>query len=187
MQDLARGADLAYNASVVLRIGSAVFVACPDDRLQSLYYRVDGGVRSVWRHLRGSEIHPRLVQEAEEANRQLWEQAPALPLPEEFLAGYRDLAAAALAYLDRDEAVSRDEMSARAIETVGFLEAGLDSAAGAVDFERSCQAATELLLESWAEDPLSTMRRVRRETDVWALAYQRFVRPELGLGHGISD
>ncbi|MET8790422.1 hypothetical protein ACI2LF_40700 [Kribbella sp. NPDC020789] len=185
MQDLARGAALAYDASVVLRIGSAVFVACPDERLQSLYYRVDGGVRSVWRHLRGSEIHPRLLQEAEEANGKLWEQASALPLPEEFLAGYRDLAAATLAHLDRDEAMSRDEISARAIETVGFLEAGLDTAAGAAVFERSCQAATESLLGVWAEeDPLSTMRRLRRETDVWALAYQRFVRPELGRCHG---
>ncbi|SNT18875.1 hypothetical protein [Actinacidiphila glaucinigra] len=186
MQDLARGAALAYNASMVLRIGSAVFVACPDDRLQSLYYRVDGGVRSVWRHLRGSTIDPRLMQEAQEANRKLWEQAPAFPLPQDFLVGYRDLAALALAYLDRDEAVSRDEMSARAIETVGFLEAGLGSAAGAVDFERSCQAATELLLQGWAEDPMATMRRVRSESGVWALAYQRFVRPELGLGHGVS-
>ncbi|MFJ8637402.1 hypothetical protein [Streptomyces sp. NPDC093568] len=184
MQDLARDAALAYDASVVLRIGSAVFVVCPDERLQSLYYRVDGGVRCVWRHLRGSEIHPRLLQEAEEANRKLWEQASALPLPEEFLAGYRDLAAAALAHLDRDEAMSRDEISAYAIETVGFLEAGLDTAAGAVVFERSCQAATESLLEVWAEDPPSTMRRLRRETDVWALAYQRFVRPELGRYHG---
>lgn len=79
-------------------------------------------------------------------------------------------------------------MSARAIETIGSLEAGLGSAAGAVDFERSCQAAAESLLEGWAEDPMSTMRRVRRETGVWApaLAYQRFARPELGLGHGVS-
>ncbi|MDA4889454.1 hypothetical protein PFZ55_21430 [Streptomyces sp. MS2A] len=184
MQNLARGAALAYDASVVLRIGSAVFVVCADERLQSLYYRVDGGVRSVWRHLRGSEIHPRLLREAEEANDKLWEQASALPLSEDFLAGYRDLAAAALGHLDRDEAMSRDEISARAIETVGFLESGLDTAAGAVVFERSCQAAAGSLLEGWAEDPLSTMRRLRRETDVWALAYQRFVRPELGRCHG---
>lgn len=77
-------------------------------------------------------------------------------------------------------------MSARAVEAVGFLEAGVGSAAGAIEFERLCQATTESLLQGWAEDPLATMRRVRRETDVWALAYQRFVRPELGLGHGIS-
>ncbi|MFV0136080.1 hypothetical protein ACLGIH_23205 [Streptomyces sp. HMX87] len=187
MQDVARGAALAYNASVVLRIGSAVFVVCPDDRLQSLYYRVDAGVRAVWRHLRGSDIHPGILQGAEEANRTLWQQARALPLPEEFLAGYHDLAAGALAHFGRNEAVSRDDMSTRATETVGFLEAGVDSAEGAVAFERSCQAATDSLLESWADDPLSTMRKVRRETDVWALAYQRFVRPELGRGHGVTD
>ncbi|MDX3097739.1 hypothetical protein PV417_24885 [Streptomyces sp. ME19-03-3] len=126
------------------------------------------------------------MHEAEEANRTLWEQAPALPLPRDFLVGYRHLAAAALAHVGGGEAVSRVEMSARAIETVGFLEAGLGSAEGAVDFERSCQAAAAFLLEGWAEDPMSTMRRVRHETDVWALAYRRLARPELGLGHGVS-
>lgn len=107
MQDLAGDAALAYDASVVLRIGSAVV----SGRASPVPVLPRGrGVRSVWRHLRGSEIHPRLLQEAEEANGKLWEQASALPLPEEFLAGYRDLAAATLAHLDRDEAMSRDEI-----------------------------------------------------------------------------
>ncbi|MFH8972580.1 hypothetical protein [Streptomyces sp. NPDC017890] len=187
MQDVARGAALAFNASVVLRIGGAVFVACPDDRLQSLYYRVDAGLRAVWRHLRGSDIHPRVVREAEDANRALGEQARALCLPAEFLRGYRDLAAAALAHFARHETVSQDEMSALALETVGFLEAGVDSARDAVAFERSCQAATEALLAGWADDSLSTMREVRRQTDVWALSYQRFVTPEPGNDPDVAD
>ncbi|MGC9497057.1 hypothetical protein [Streptomyces sp. WG7] len=187
MRGSARGADLAFDASVVLRIGGAVFAACPDDSIRSLHYRVDGGVRAVWRHLRGSGIHPGVVREAEDANRALGEQAQALRLPEGFLGGYRALAAAALARFAGHEAVSREEMSARAVETVGFLEAGAGGAQGAVAFERSCQAATESLLEGWADDPLSTMRAVRRETGVWALAYQRFVTPESRTDRDIAD
>ncbi|WP_147481277.1 hypothetical protein [Streptomyces shenzhenensis] len=169
---------------MVLRIGGAVFVACPDERLQAVYYRVDAGVRAVWRHLRGSGIDPGLVRAAEEANHKLGEHASALTVPVEFVTGFRDLAAAALGQLARLEAVFRQELSTRAVETVGFLEHGLESAMGAVEFERSCQAATESLLDGWADDPVSTMRRVRRETDVWSLAYQRYVRPELGQYHG---
>ncbi|MFF4207965.1 hypothetical protein ACFYZE_01085 [Streptomyces sp. NPDC001796] len=121
---------------------------------------------------------------AEKANRKLGEQAAALTVPEEFVTGFRDLAAASLGQLARGESVSRQELSTRAVETVGFLERDLGSATGAVDFERSCQATTESLLEGWGDDPSATLRRVRRETDVWALAYQRYVRPELGQYHG---
>ncbi|MFJ6914965.1 hypothetical protein ACIQUX_13535 [Streptomyces sp. NPDC101133] len=178
MQGPVHDAASAHHASVALRIGGAIFAACPDDLLQSLYYRLDGGLSAVWRHLRGSEIHPGVVRAAEEANRVLGTQARALRLPEEFLRGYQCLAGAALARFTRHEAGTRDETGARAVEAVGFLEAGVDGAEGAVAFERSCQAATDSLLEGWAVDPLSTVRAVRRETGVWALAYQRFVTPE---------
>ncbi|MFJ1730680.1 hypothetical protein [Streptomyces sp. NPDC088254] len=184
MQETPHGPDLAYSASLALRIGGAVFVACPDERLQAVYYRVDAGVRAVWRHLRGSEINQELLRSAEQANHELVRRASALTVPEEFVTGFRDLAAASLGQLARGEAVSRDELSSRAVEVAGFLESGLQSAAGAVDFERSCQASCESLLGSWADDPLSTMRRVRRETDVWALSYQRFVRPEVSSQPG---
>ncbi|MEU4979379.1 hypothetical protein [Streptomyces sp. NPDC021969] len=178
---------MAHQASVALRIGGAVFAACPDDGLRSLYYRVDGGLSAVWRRLRGSDIHAGVGRAAEEANRLLGTRARALRLPEEFLRGYQDLAGAALARLARHEAVTRDGMSARAVETVGFLEAGVDGAQGAVAFERSCQAAADSLLEGWDDDPLSTMRAVRRETGVWALAYQRFVAPDAMAGPDTAD
>ncbi|MDG9721344.1 MULTISPECIES: hypothetical protein [unclassified Streptomyces] len=188
MQRSVHGADLARDASVVLRIGGAVFGACPSDRLRSLYYRVDAGARAAWRHLRGSAPHPGVGQDAQQANIELWERASALPLPAEFLTGYRDLATAALVRLYHDETVmSRAETAARAIETVGFLEAGREGAAGAVDFERSCQASSDSLLEGWAEDPLPVLRRLRRQTDVWALAYQRFAGPGHGPGHDTVD
>ncbi|KFG75594.1 hypothetical protein [Streptomyces mutabilis] len=187
MQDTARGVALAFNASAVLRIGGAVFAACPDERLRSLYYRMDAGMRAVWRHLRGSDIHPRVVAEAEDANRALGEQSRALGLPEEFLRGHRDLVATALAHFAGREEASQEDMSARAVETAGFLEAGVGSAQGAVDFERSCQVAAQSLLQGWADDPLSTMRKVRRETGVWALAYQGFVTPVPGAEPDIAD
>ncbi|AXL88550.1 hypothetical protein C4J65_09570 [Streptomyces sp. CB09001] len=177
MQDAARGVALAFNASAVLRTGGAVFAACPDERLRSLYYRMDAGMRAVWRHLRGADIHPGVVAEAEDANRVLGEQSRELGLPEEFLGSYRDLAATALADFAGREEVSQEDVSALAVEAVGFLEAGVASAQGAVDYERSCQVAIRSLLQGWADDPLSTMRKVRRETGVWALAYQRFVTP----------
>jgi hypothetical protein len=184
MQDAARQAVLVYSASLVLRIGGAVFVACPDDRLQSVYYRADAGVRSIWRHLRGSVVDPGLVRAAREAGRSLADQASALSVPPEFVLGFRDLSETALAQLEGDETASHDEMAARAVAAVRFLESGLASAEGAVDFERSCQAATESMMAGWTDDPLSTIRRIRRETGVWALAYQRFVRPEPGRHHG---
>ncbi|MFD5905603.1 hypothetical protein ACFWHG_29510 [Streptomyces microflavus] len=184
MQESTHGPALAYSASLSLRIGSAIFVACPDDRLQAEYYQVDAGVRSVWRHLRGSAVSPELVRAAEKANRSLWEQAADLAVPVEFVAGFRDLAAASLAQLSGSQALSHEEASARAVASAGVLEEGMESAAGAQDFERSCQTATNSMLEGWADDPLSTVKRIRRETDVWALAYQRFVRPELGQYHG---
>ncbi|MEV8242404.1 hypothetical protein AB0R01_01445 [Streptomyces rochei] len=187
MQNAARGAALASNASVVLRMGGAVFVACPDDRLQSLYYRLDAGMRAVWRHLRGSDIHPGVVREAEEANRALGEQSRALGLPQEFVLGYRDLAATALAHFARREEVSREEVCTRALEVVGFLETEVADAQGAVEFERSCQVAVGSLLEGWADDPLATMRKIRHETGVWALAYQRFVAPAPGADPDVAD
>ncbi len=52
------------------------------------------------------------------------------------------------------------------------------------DVERSCQAAAESLLEGWAEDPLFTMRRVRRGTDVWVdAAFGASVGPVVALGY----
>ncbi|MGV9629997.1 hypothetical protein [Streptomyces sp. NPDC003487] len=180
MPNAAHRPELAYNASLALRVGGAVFAACPDERLQGVYYRVDAGVRAAWRQLRGSAIDRELLRSAEAANCELVRRASALGVPEEFVAGFRDLAAASLGQLARGEVVSRAELSSRAVEVAGFLEAAPVSAAGAVDFERSCQAACASLLDSWADDPVSAMRRVRRETDVWAVSYQRFVRPQPG-------
>ncbi|MFD8448380.1 MULTISPECIES: hypothetical protein [Streptomyces] len=76
MQGPVHDAVSAHHVSVALRIGR---------------------LSAVWRHLRGSEVHPGVVRAAEDANRVLGTRARALRLPGEFLRSYQGLADAVLA------------------------------------------------------------------------------------------
>lgn len=183
MRDLTNGAPFAFVGSLLVRIGGSIFVACRNTATEEFFYRVDTGTRSVWPYCRGAIVSDELLADAAEACDALERDVSNVSVPADFTRAYTELASSFLACLTTGSVPSQRDVVDRALSALDILASELITAAGAGNFERACQEDARQILTGWDQDSLATVRQLRRKTDEWALAYQRFVRPDLGSFH----
>ncbi|USQ88784.1 hypothetical protein NFX46_36580 [Streptomyces phaeoluteigriseus] len=169
-----------FGCSAVARVGGAVFVVASDEeRLQQLYYRVDAGVSAIWRSFRGYELRESLLADAASANEKFSGEFPPALLPREFMADYSRLARKLFRALPAGQStVTGTDFSEIALRAAGTLAAGVPAAREAAEFERSCQEEAARILSGDGPVEESAVREIRKRSGVWALQYQRLVRPQ---------
>ncbi|MFF8973201.1 hypothetical protein [Streptomyces sp. NPDC014995] len=168
-----------FGCSAAARVGGAVFVIASDEeRLQQLYYRVDAGVSAIWRAFRGYELRERLLADAASANEKLSGEFPPALLPRDFVADYSRLVRNLFRALPAAESTATEaDFSEIALRAAECLAESVPAARGAVEFEQSCQDEAARILSGEGPVEESVVREIRKRSGVWALEYQRLVRP----------
>ncbi|SHI03995.1 hypothetical protein [Streptomyces sp. 3214.6] len=180
MPSLSGEKAVLFGCSSVDRMGGAVFVVASDEeRLQQLYYRVDAGVSAIWRTFRGYELRERLLADAASANERLSSDFPPEWLPREFVADYSQLVRNLFRSLPvAESAVTETDFSAVALRAAGCLAENVSAAREALEFERTCQEEAMSILSGEGPVEEAVVREIRKRSGVWALEYQRLVRPQ---------
>ncbi|WP_159046577.1 hypothetical protein [Streptomyces sp. XY413] len=75
----------AYGCSAAERVDGALFAACVNDRARQVFYRMDAGIRIIWRSLRGYGLNVHVLDDAARANEALLGEVDYVGISREFV------------------------------------------------------------------------------------------------------